>query len=354
MILLVFYLFIYFSQAQMSGDFGGAGGGAVRLGGSVTACSTSIQGTVKYNSGDGSLYFCDGYNWKMAFTDPCANSLPNNWDFTDLTGQTSLTVVTSSIHQVVNIAGCSVAVKITGSVGSPEYRICDDATCTTVSQDWTTSQGVITNNKYIQLRLTTREMASLTTVATVNIGDRVESWNVTTAADCTASEPVVGSFCSDGSIYIGRGPDGGTKVYTTACSSGLSWDGSSCTGNGIYLPWAALGGSVSTGNFGSNGETMTSNLAGLSNADAPYSAAVYCNNLTFHGQSDWYLPSLSEASLLQSACAVLPDAGCGNATRFWSSTELSAGNAWYYRYDATGGTSSAKTIFYAIHCIRKD
>lgn len=353
----LFFIFLnYFSQSQVSGDFGGAGGGAVRVGGApATTCSAATLGALKYESGDGSLYYCDGNNWTMAITDPCAGSLPNNWDFTDLTGQNLLTSVTSSIHQITNIAACTVPVKVSTNIGSVEYRVCDDGACATVSQDWSSSQRTITNNKYVQLRLTTSSAASTTSVAAITVGDRVESWNVSTTSDCASSEPSVGSFCADGTIYIGRGPDGGTKVYTTPCLPGGMWDGSQCVGAlRTEFLWARNA-TVSTGNTGfASGAAATANLAGLSNADSPYGPMVYCQNLTLHGKSDWYVPSIVEANLFQSGCGMIPDATC-NSARYWSSTEVSATGAYYYMKNSTGGTSTNKANSnYPTRCIRKD
>jgi hypothetical protein len=349
---MMIFLYLHTSHAQVSGDFGGASGGAVRIGGSATACSSSIQGAVRYDSGAGDLYFCDGYNWKLAATDPCANSLPNNWNFTDLTGQSTSSVVTSSIHQVTNIAGCSIPIKITGSSGSPQYRICDDASCATIHQDWSNSQRTIANNKYIQLRLTTSQAASQTYTVALTVGDRVESWNVTTVSNCGSSEPTPGSICSDGTVFIGRSSDGGAKMYTTGCAAGAAFNGSLCFGILIQLPWSK-GGSINTlVTTASTGEIQTSNLAGLSNADSPYAAAMYCQHLVLHGQSDWYLPSSEESGFLRTFCGLIPGGDCVG-DRYWTSSEYSTTHTYYFTFNGSLGPQP-KVSNTRVRCVRKD
>lgn len=225
-----------------------------------------------------------------------------------------------------------------------------------MTQDWSSSQRTITNNQYIQLRVTTSSVASTTSLTSLTVGDRMESWSVTTSGDCTATEPVPGSFCSDGTIYLGRGPDGATKMYTTPCYAGRTYDGTSCTGSAINLPWSE-GATVSAGytENKSTGEANTSALAGLSNADSPYAAATYCQNLVLHGQSDWYLPAIHEASLILALYTLIPD-NSSTSQRIWASTEQSATHAIYYVASAAfGGSNQPKTANSTyVRCVRKD
>jgi hypothetical protein len=61
-------------------------------------------------------------------------------------------------------------------------------------------------------------------------------------------------------------------------------------------------------------------------------AAKYCDDLVSGGQSDWYLPSISELQLVRNV--VYNQLGVGGFlnSSYWSSTENTASNAWYYTF----------------------
>ena len=61
-------------------------------------------------------------------------------------------------------------------------------------------------------------------------------------------------------------------------------------------------------------------------------AAAYCADLVSGGQSDWYLPSISELQLVRNV--VYNQLGVGDFlnSSYWSSTENTASNAWYYTF----------------------
>jgi hypothetical protein len=61
-------------------------------------------------------------------------------------------------------------------------------------------------------------------------------------------------------------------------------------------------------------------------------AAAYCANLVSGGQSDWYLPSISELQLVRNI--VYNQLGVGGFlnSSYWSSTENIASNAWYHTF----------------------
>lgn len=338
--------------AQISADFGN--GGAIRIGESVTTCSSLIQGAVKFDSSDRTLKYCDASSWKLLVVDPCSTSLPSDWTFTDITGQSRSTVVSSSIHQISGIGTCAVPISVSGVGSTAEYQICDDASCSSVSQAWGSTAGSVTNTKYIQVRLTTSAYGNVAHKAHLTVGFRLETWSATTAGDCTDVSPAIGTFCTDGTVYVGLSPNGNVKMYTTPCNAGRYWDGTACAGTLALYTWS----SYNTINNGvSNtvtGEANTTTLAGLSNADAPYGAASYCYNLNAHGQTDWYLPTTGETSVMQTACGTMPEANCADSgNRHWSSRESSAGNAFHFYYNGSTGAST-KTAGYRLRCVRKD
>ena len=116
---------------------------------------------------------------------------------------------------------------------------------------------------------------------------------------------------------------------------------------------------LSTSQFWSNvtttliGFTAQSSLFGLSNSSAivgqaghTSSAAALCLNSTNGGQSDWYLPSIDELSLLWHSRFNVNKSflTIGGATflpisaGYWSSTENSTNNAWFF-YGYNGDAS---------------
>lgn len=346
-------LFLDQTQAQISADFGGAGGGAVRFGESVASCDATTQGAIRYESVGMVMKFCDGFTWQTFFYETCLSTSPTDWNFTNIINQTTSTVVSSSINQVLGITGCTMAIKVSGS-GSPEYRICSDSTCASVDQTWTSSEGTITNNKYVQLRLTSSAVANVINTATLTLGGRQESWYVRTQGDCSTADPGVGTVCADGSVYIGINPETGTKTYAMACIAGRTLSGSTCSGTATTRAWATAA-TINTGVTDlAFGETNTTDLVGLSNADSPYPAAAYCDGLSQHSQTDWYLPSVVEAQLLIAGCDFIPDMSCSSSARHWTSVETSTTQARNFTQSGSNISSISKTTTYGVRCIRKD
>jgi len=154
--------------------------------------------------------------------------------------------------------------------------------------------------------------------------------------------------CANGEIYVGR-VDGARDLFIAACDAGQTWNGHACVGIGSttltlnYGPTRSqvftqavtidttdgdpsndrllltynngsasadanrvlgIGGDPQAGNQSPNffnGLQLTEFLVSLEDdpgtpgvdegAGAPYLAAVFCDNLSAHGSSDWYLPA---------------------------------------------------------------
>ena len=71
-------------------------------------------------------------------------------DFTDASDVSPSIYIESDIQQVTGISNV-VDINVSGGQQS-EYRICSDASCTSVVQNWTSVAGAVDNNQYIQLR----------------------------------------------------------------------------------------------------------------------------------------------------------------------------------------------------------
>jgi hypothetical protein len=108
-----------------------------------------------------------------------ADTTPDAFTFTDLTDVPGSTLIESDIVQITGIDSIA-PVSISGD-GSPEYRICADATCTS-STGWFSFNSGIVNNQYLQLQLTSSGSYSTTLSAIIDIGDIADQWDVTTEA----------------------------------------------------------------------------------------------------------------------------------------------------------------------------
>jgi hypothetical protein len=287
----------------------------------------------------------------------CPSSLPNTFSFTDQSNVAVSTVISSNIAQITGITGCTVEVSVAGQ-GTPEYRVCSDASCTTVVQGWTSAKTALNNNQYLQLRLTSSNAGNISHTATVSVGSRVAGWAVTTQGNCADASPAIGTLCANGSFYIGLSPDGGTKMYTTPCVLGQTWDGfsQSCSGTVSPSAWSNTATIQTNINGHITGESNTATLAALSNSDSPYSAAQICQNLVAHGQSDWYLPARNEFLVLAGACNPVPGIACSSTLDYWTSSESSSSPITSaLNISGLGSVTSAnKTDNTRFFCVRKD
>lgn len=101
------------------------------------------------------------------------------WDRYECTCSSGGTV-TSDIVQITGLTSAS-NIAVSGG-GSPEYRICSDATCTTVVAGWSGAQRTISNNQYVQLRMTAPATEDTVTNVTLSIGSCAsDTWSVRTA-----------------------------------------------------------------------------------------------------------------------------------------------------------------------------
>lgn len=137
----------------------------------------------------------------------------------------------------------------------------------------------------------------------------------------------IGEYVSaEGGVIFHRYKDGGQEYYlvvdTTNLSTSQAW--SNVTSTAI-------------------GSTAQSNWNGLSNSNAIVSqigftsgAAKLCLDSTNNSKSDWYLPAISELSLLYNNMFNINKTLSSISgtqlivTAYWSSTELSSNEAWYY------------------------
>lgn len=341
-------------HAQVSFNGGGANGGAIRVGTSVTTCDSNFAGGLRYDATNKCLGLCDGTNWACISVAACGDATPAAFNFNDLANQSTSALVASNILQITGIS-CVVNVAASGE-GGPQFRTCGDAACSTVLIDWTVS-GTIDNNDYLQLRLTTSAAGGDTYSATVSVGTAADVWNVTPTGDCSGS-PAPGTVCPDGTVYAGLSPDGSVKMFVTRCDAGQTWDGTACTGTRSGLTWNnGEDDWVQTGSGSPiTGKSNTAMLAVLdSDSDSAgvqdHVAAVYCHNLSQDGYTDWYLPAVNEVAVIYGNKGVI--GGFEATGSYYSSTENYDHFADTRRFSDGSAQSVYKNAGFFVRCARR-
>ena len=249
--------------------------------------------------------------------------------------------------------------------GSPQFRTCSDSSCSTVIQDWTSSATPLSNNDYIQLRLTSSSTPGDTYPAHLVVGNTVDTWNVTPTGDCTPADPVIGTVCADGTVYAGKSPDGNLKMYATRCDFGLTWDGVACTGTAQNIYWnnGNTSGYVTVGTTNStSGENNTTNVIAIdsdsgSGGTQEHAASQRFADLNSNGHTDWYLPSSSEQLLLYNNQTVIKNF-VTNGTYYWTSSEGDNDGACARRFSdglhtCTHISISPKHTAKRVRCVRR-
>ena len=327
--------------------------GSVQVGTDAAACTATNKGSIRYNNTTSVLEFCNGTGWNLIQAAACSDATPNAFAFSNQANATVSSLYTSDIQQLTGI-NCAVPVQISGQ-GSPQYQICSDSSCTTVIQGWTSSPSSISNNQYLQTRLTTDTVGGAMFQATIIVGSGASVWSVTNAGgDCTGS-PSIGTVCADGTLYAGLSPDGNNKMFTTRCDLGQTWDGTNCTGSRTSLQWNNGTGNWTTTGYSSNatGKSNSAGIAALVDAGSPHMAAQTCESLNLNGKTDWYLPALQELNVLYTSKAVIRNFDTSGAV-YWSSTESNNNTlASNERFSDGYQASYSKLNAYLVRCVRR-
>lgn len=330
--------------------------------------------------------FDSGNGWQQRFSDGAQDTSGNKADsylmrcarrnlditpaslsFTDQTGATAASVVSSNIIQISGIDSTAQIYILDGS--GAEYRVCGDATCTTIINGWTANPaGVISDNNYLQLRQTAYGEAGGTVSTTVVVGDFSDTWTVTTAAgDPCAGSPLSGAVCSDGTVYVGTSPAGGA-MYTTRCDYGMTWSGTACTNARLLRTWNDGNSSwvdTSISNCGAasgcdpDGEANTTTLVATDSNSVTvgqqlHVAAQVCSDLNTHSQTDWYLPSAPELDLLYQGRAAIRNFDTSGGWYF-SSSEYNGTYGWQQRFSDgnQNATGYGKNNGFFLRCVRR-
>lgn len=340
------------------------------LSSNASGAATKI-GNLTCNAND--ILKFNGTTWTCASNTGSCDAVPSTFDFDD---QVNLGLSTQYDSNTLQIAGtdpgCNSIASITGD-GSPQYRVCNDSSCTSVVQTWTnTNVSFDIQGKYVQLRATSPASTSASNSITMTIGTTSNVWTLSTPTPaCGDLGPGdEGTLCPDGSVFAGISPDNNKIMYVARCDIGMSWDGATCTGARSSLTWnnGAGTGWVTTGAVSYNtGNANTANLYGLDSdsntgGTQPHQAADACSDLNVHGQTDWYLPAASEAAVIY---VKLIDATPNDnspdplisgfaANNYWTSTEFDSFRTLFFSFNNAGSWNVNKDNSYHVRCARTD
>ena len=176
---------------------------------------------------------------------------------------------------------------------------------------------------------------------------------------CDGDNPAIGTICDDGTVYVGKTPDGNIKMFATPCDEGMTWDEATktCTGTRMALTWQTGPTGVVTGVTNPNtGQANTAALVakGTSPPPAPYLAAQRCDQSMAFNRTDWYLPAIDELYL---SIISLSSIGLNNGLYgiYLSSTEANADNVHSVdsAYGVQKGTISKDNALWFVRCVRK-
>jgi hypothetical protein len=135
------------------------------------SCSGYPAGALHYTTTIGNVEFCDGANWRFLAAGSTSCGSPSGLSFTNLTGQSLSTSVTSNTA-TITFSGCSSALSVSVS-GTATAQISVNGGA------WATS-GAILSGQTLQVRMTTSGSVSTVLTATVTVGGSSTNWTTTT------------------------------------------------------------------------------------------------------------------------------------------------------------------------------
>jgi hypothetical protein len=211
-------------------------------------------------------------------------------------------------------------------------------------------------------------------------------WKNSTPSDPCSGTPALGTICTGGAIYAGQFDGGKYMVTPGDCTDSATptcdgtpdslnkiWQGSS--GSSVDIPGITNVVSASTPSSSSERGHVTTPIITAHASISSNSAADYCNDMTYGGHSDWYLPSKSELSYIYckanvsggSHNAIYPqeDVNCVSvggktselpgfsASYYWSSTEVFSITAWVQTFDNGFQSNAGKVVSLRVRCVRR-
>lgn len=128
----------------------------------------------------------------------------------DKTDQVVSSTITSAAVQITDIDKSDGATSVNGALvwidaenttlASAQFRITSDSGGSSVVTDWTSTPAIIDQGEYLWVRGTSSGSASTATTARVYVGNRYDTWSVTTASASVS----FGTLTTDGTAYLKR------------------------------------------------------------------------------------------------------------------------------------------------------
>ena len=196
-----------------------------------------------------------------------------------------------------------------------------------------------------------------------------------------SSPPPIGTLCKEGPIYAGSFDGGNYMITPGNCTDSATpscddspdsltkvWRGSSGSDADIAGVENITGTATSSSSF--RGDVNTAAIVADASTSSD-SATDYCNDMTYGGHSDWYLPSKSELSFLYCHAVAThnpsypqENVDCvsfggkqniltGFTGSYWSSTEYDSSRARNQRFSDGYQTNSGKVSSLLIRCVRR-
>jgi hypothetical protein len=283
----------------------------------------------------------------LLITSPSAGNYPSGQSITaTATFSESVSGATLSLPFLVN--GTPTAAQTcsgSGSTRTCNYTTTSTAGPITIAANALTATGTMVDGGG-------NAVASLNhaavTLPSINANVPIDCSNPTVLASATP-----GNVCSDGSIYAGSSPDGTKAMFTTTAAnenSGTQWNDGTGNWRDTSLANCSSGSESICRTGKSNSSTLATEDSSSATGIQPHNAAQYCENLTAHGQTDWYLPARSELNVLYTNRTAI---GGFSGAWYWSSSEVSSPHAWGQPFTTGAPGWVGKSISGRVRCVRR-
>lgn len=291
---------------------------------------TGYTGVILYNSAHDTFQGCTLRGWMAFHQGDSSGGIPQlGFSFTDLTDQ-ALNVQISS--DIALVAGLTVPTSLSLSgLGSPQMRICSAADCSAVVVNWTSTPQMVADGQHMQLRTTSQSTPGGTSRVILSSGGAQTVWDVTTVGGTLGPTgcPNPGDVCPDGTIYVGKTPDGDVDYFTTTLSAPGThpFNDGSTTGNIDSPSQNCPEGSTVTSAAGCRTGEANTNAVAIADSSSvagfqPHVAPLICycwgeehasapngtvppecvghpaSAYDGRGHDDWYLPAIAEVDIM--------------------------------------------------------
>lgn len=172
--------------------------------------------------------------------------------------------------------------------------------------------------------------------------ERAASGGCTAPASC----PDVGDVCSDGSLFAGF------RVYGSSCEALYVTNNN----QSASVQWKTATGTNDITNPTDKYDSVDGRYNRDNRGSGTFPAFELCENNTYHGKSDWYLPARDELHLLWENQAAIDANAAGNFTTstYWSSTEVDTTTVRTQNFTTGNHNNGTKNLNAGVRCVRRD